>query len=60
MTRRYVNWINLVFRPQGRADYVEIAGSDHMMIGGPYMPATLAAFDTWAAEKGLDSRAEKM
>ena len=47
-------------RYKGRADYVEIAGSDHMMIGGPYMPATLAAFDTWAAEKGLDSRAEKM
>lgn len=37
----------------GRADYVELAGSDHMMIGGPYMPATLAAFDRWAAEKGI-------
>lgn len=37
----------------GRADYVEISGSDHMMIGGPYMQATLDAFDTWAAQNGI-------
>lgn len=36
-----------------RADYVELEGSDHMMIGGPYMQATLRAFDEWAAAKGI-------
>ncbi|CAM3607208.1 alpha/beta hydrolase [Nocardioides marinus] len=40
-------------RYRGRADYVELDGSDHMMIGGPYMDATLQAFDTWAAAKGI-------
>lgn len=40
----------------GRAAYVELAGSDHMMIGGPYMKATLDAFDQWATQKGIGSR----
>lgn len=46
-------------RYRGRAEYVEIAGSDHMMIGGPYIGATLKIFDDWTAHNGLganDSR----
>lgn len=35
--------------------YVELAGSDHMMIAGPYMQATLDAFDEWAARKRIIS-----
>lgn len=42
-------------RYQGRAEYVELPGADHMMIGGPFMAATLAAFDEWAAAKGITS-----
>lgn len=38
-----------------RAEYVELPGSDHMMIGGPYMKATLAAYDNWARAKGISS-----
>lgn len=38
---------------RGRADYVEIPGSDHMMIGGPYMSKTFEAFDNWAARKQI-------
>lgn len=44
-------------RYKGRADYVELPGSDHMMIDGPNMPATLAAFDKWAADKGITADA---
>lgn len=44
-------------RYKGRADYVELPGSDHMMIDGPNMPATLAAFDKWAADKGITAEA---
>jgi pimeloyl-ACP methyl ester carboxylesterase len=36
-----------------RGRYVELAGSDHMMIGGPYMQATLQAFDAWATAVGI-------
>ena len=36
-----------------RAHYVELAGSDHFMLGGPHMPAALAAFDAWADSKGI-------
>ena len=42
-------------RYKGRADYVELPGSDHMMIGGPYMPAALAAFDAWTVDKGISA-----
>ena len=38
-----------------RATYVELPGSDHMMIGGPYMHDTLAAFDTWAETTDISS-----
>ncbi|QTJ70584.1 alpha/beta fold hydrolase (plasmid) [Rhodococcus sp. ZPP] len=43
-------------RYRGRADYVELPGSDHLMIGGPFMPAVLAEFDRWAHTKGISSQ----
>jgi pimeloyl-ACP methyl ester carboxylesterase len=33
--------------------YVELEGSDHMMIGGPYLSKTLAAVDEWLTNTGL-------
>ncbi len=35
------------------ATYVELAGSDHIMTAGRFMPQTLAAFDRWAGLQGL-------
>lgn len=40
-------------RYRGRAEYVELDGVDHMMIAGPHLPATLAAFDAWTAARGI-------
>ena len=40
-----------------RADYVELEGSDHFMLGGPYMPAALAAFGAWAERVGISGEA---
>jgi pimeloyl-ACP methyl ester carboxylesterase len=36
-----------------RGTYVELAGSDHMMTAGPFLPQTLAAIDAWLAQTGL-------
>ncbi|GAB3001291.1 hypothetical protein GCM10023080_078900 [Streptomyces pseudoechinosporeus] len=36
-----------------RGTYVELAGSDHMMTVGTFMPHTLAAIDTWAGDNAL-------
>lgn len=35
------------------ATYVELEGSDHMMTVGKYLPQTLSAIDTWAADNKL-------
>jgi hypothetical protein len=47
---------NAARRYRGRADYVELAGSHHLMIGGPFMPAVLAEFDRWVDMKGINSQ----
>ncbi len=39
-----------------RGTYVELAGSDHMMTVGRFMPATLEAMDRWMALHGLAAR----
>jgi pimeloyl-ACP methyl ester carboxylesterase len=36
-----------------RGTYVQLEGSDHMMIGGPYLSKTLAAVDVWLTDNGL-------
>jgi pimeloyl-ACP methyl ester carboxylesterase len=36
-----------------RGTYVELEGSDHMMIGGPHLSNTLAAVDVWLTDNGL-------
>ncbi len=38
-----------------QGSYVELQGSDHMMTIGKYLPQTLNAIDTWAANECLQS-----
>lgn len=38
---------------RARGTYVELAGSDHMMTVGAFLPQTLAAFDDWAHSNAL-------